>query len=327
MIIEPTNNELHIEYFPNGKKQCEGSLCNQKRDGKWTFWNEQGKKVSIGSYKNGLQHLQWTYFDDQGRNVREGYDEGKKHGLWHYWDDKGREIIENHHKDGYKNGIWHYYDNHGNTRIENYIGGKKNGCCRYICKEFNIGGYTYNHWDKSELIEEILKAIQPDNDEHHKVASLYFENQPYEAELEINYLNDKRNGPIILKLSGKVKVEGSYRDDKKHKSWIGFASNGVLASWIEYWDDKIQSDETERYEKEIEDKKIELENEKLHYEELEKQKNRITNSHLTGHSSSAPIYKFEADFSKNSDSESDENNDSITSKSKRGGIFKSLFGL
>ncbi|MDB9939000.1 hypothetical protein OAD78_07505, partial [Candidatus Thioglobus sp.] len=171
MIIEPTNNELHIEYFPNGKKQCEGSLLNHRREGKWTFWNEEGKKVSIGSYKNGIQHLQWTYFDDQGRNVREGYDEGKKHGLWHYWDDKGREIIENHHKDGYKNGLWHYYDNHGNTRIENYIGGKKNGCCRYICKEFNIGDGGGYHWDKSELIEEMLAA------QDYAVARHYFTNE------------------------------------------------------------------------------------------------------------------------------------------------------
>ena len=63
-------------------------------------------------------------------------------------------------------------------RIENYINGKKNGSCRYICDEFNIGGYTYKHWDQSQLIDEMLKAIQPDNGVHHKVASLYFENQP-----------------------------------------------------------------------------------------------------------------------------------------------------
>jgi len=323
MIIEPTNNELHIEYFPNGKKQCEGSLCNLKRDGKWTFWNEQGKKISEGHYKNGLQHLQWTFLDEQGRKVTESYYEGKKHGLWRYWDDEGRGVIENHHKDGFKNGLWAYYDDDGNGCIENYIDGKKNGSCRYTCPEFNFR-YTYNHWDKSELIEDLLEALKYTDG---RLISLLHKRKPYETELEINYLNDKKNGPIILKLSGNVKFEGSYRDDKKHNSWIAFGDNGGLVSWIEYWDDKIQSDETERYEKEIEDKKIELENEKLHYEELEKQKDRITNSHLTGHSSSAPIYKFEADFSKNIDSESDETNDSITSKSKRGGIFKSLFGL
>ena len=301
------NNELHIEYFPNGKKQCEGKLLNNKRDGKWTFWDEQGMKIYEGHYKNGLQHLQWTFLDKQGREVTESYDEGKKHGLWRYWDDEGRGVIENHHKDGFKNGLWVYYDDNGNGRIENYINGKKNGSCRYICDEFNIGGYTYKHWDQSQLIDEMLKAIQPDNGVHHKVASLYFENQPYETELEINYLNDKRNGPIILKLSGKVKVEGSYRDDKKHNSWIGFGSNGGLASWIEYWDDEIQSDETERYEKEIEDKKIELENEKLHYEQLEKEKERITKYGLTGESSSTPIYKFDTDFQNHSDSKNDEN--------------------
>ena len=71
-----------------------------------------------------------------------------------------------------------------------------------------------------------------------------------------NYIKDKKNGVVILKFWDKVVVEGYYENDKKESDWKGFGANGKLVSWIEFHDDKIQSDETERYKKEIEEKKL-----------------------------------------------------------------------
>ena len=75
-------------------------------------------------------------------------------------------------------------------------------------------------------------------------------------ELELNYIKDKKNGVVILKFWDKVVVEGNYKNDKKQGAWMGFGANGKMMSWIEFHDDKIQSDETERYKKEIEEKKL-----------------------------------------------------------------------
>ena len=257
MDFEPPKDESHIEYFPNGKKQCEGNLRHGKRDGKWTFWNKQGQTISIGHYKNGTHHLKWVYLDDQGRKVIENYDNGKKHGEWHYWDNEDRQIIEGHHKNDGKHGLWDYWDNSGHHRIENYLNGKKNGICKYFCKDF-LTGDDYNFWDKNELINQILDSFLTAG---YSVAGNPLRKDVL-AELELNYIENIKNGIFIFKYDGQVVLEGNYKNDNKQGSWMGFDANGKMMSWLEFRDDEIQSDRTEEILKEIEEKKLAAKKEK-----------------------------------------------------------------
>ena len=52
-------NDTHTEYWDNGKKKAEGTC---KRDGLWTWWDENGRKSSEQTYKKGEsdgKHIEW----------------------------------------------------------------------------------------------------------------------------------------------------------------------------------------------------------------------------------------------------------------------------
>jgi len=54
-------------YHPNGQKESEGNLRDDKKHGLWTEWHENGQKASESHYKNGkLDGLRtwWIHYDE-----------------------------------------------------------------------------------------------------------------------------------------------------------------------------------------------------------------------------------------------------------------------
>ena len=110
--------------YDDGKKKEEGTYKDGKKDGLWTYWDENGEKDSSGTYKDGKKDGLWTYryppvelytggilpvFDELVITKEEGtYKDGEKDGKWTFWNYKGEKRGEGTFKDGKKDGLWSY---------------------------------------------------------------------------------------------------------------------------------------------------------------------------------------------------------------------------
>jgi len=56
------------EWYDNGNLWKEGSYENNKKSGKWSFYNHpEGRLTKYGIYKNGVEHGDWFWVDSIGR--------------------------------------------------------------------------------------------------------------------------------------------------------------------------------------------------------------------------------------------------------------------
>ncbi len=91
------NNNLVKEttYYTDNKKQSEGDIADNKKDGKWTFWYDNGNKWSEGYFRNGIRHGKAITWYMNGKKRYEGYyKNGKPAGTWKFWDESGKFIKE-----------------------------------------------------------------------------------------------------------------------------------------------------------------------------------------------------------------------------------------
>ena len=70
----------------------EGNNKDGKRDGKWTFYDENGQIIEVETYKDGKLDGQFTGWYESGQKRIEGsYKDGKHTGIWTSWDSSGVE--------------------------------------------------------------------------------------------------------------------------------------------------------------------------------------------------------------------------------------------
>ena len=82
-----------FETYNNGydkEKLTEGYYKNGKKDGKWTYWDENGQKIHQTNYKNGRKDGLYIKYNitSENKEVKGYYQLGKKHGIWleYHWD-------------------------------------------------------------------------------------------------------------------------------------------------------------------------------------------------------------------------------------------------
>ena len=85
-------------YHPNGQKESEGSLRDNKEHGLWTWWYENGQKWREIHYKDGSMVLE-THWRENGQKSEGKYKNGKLV-LETHWYENGQKSEEIHYKNG-----------------------------------------------------------------------------------------------------------------------------------------------------------------------------------------------------------------------------------
>ena len=168
-------------------------FINGKRNGKWTFWNENGNIVRTGSYAAGKRDGSYAYYFNDGSK--------KEEGAW---------------KNDQRDGSWVKYTNNGNTQKEGtYSNGKKDG--------------VWTTWNDKGLIAS--KYLYENNKILDKWAFKYqFYNNGNEKTLKSTRNNKLDGEQKSWYQNGKMKSTGNYSTGKENGDFQEWYENGQLRS-------------------------------------------------------------------------------------------------
>ena len=133
------------EEFLRGKKKCEGSFINDKREGKWMCFFPTGKIESEGVYKDDAKEGEWIVYFDSGDNYswkenrsfsiheKQNYKKGVKNGAYTLYHHNKRIYISAYYKNDKIDSVYNeYYANGKINSLGMYKEGKKIGEWNYF---------------------------------------------------------------------------------------------------------------------------------------------------------------------------------------------------
>jgi len=184
---------------------------NSKRNGKWTFWNENGNIVRTGSYAAGKRDGSYAYYFNDGSK--------KEEGAW---------------KNDQRDGLWVKYSNNGNTQKEGtYSNGKKDG--------------VWTTWNDKGLMAS--KYLYENNKVIDKWAFKYqFYSNGNEKTLKSTRNNKLDGEQTIWHQNGQMKSIGNYTTGKENGDFQEWYENGQLSSKKIYVDGVIAGEFSAWYE-------------------------------------------------------------------------------
>jgi len=87
------NKEKHIDFYPNGQNEEEGTFVNGKKDGIWKEWWDNGIQMREIKWKLGVRNGVCIWWDKEGKKTTQGrYLNNLKNGEWNTYLD-GKKII------------------------------------------------------------------------------------------------------------------------------------------------------------------------------------------------------------------------------------------
>ncbi len=207
-------------YNERGTRIGEGIITMEgKKEGEWTYFNENGSVKAKGHYTGNLETGHWIYYSEAGKKEQTGeYRNGKFEGLWTWFYDNGSVKREEEFYNGKEEGNYTEYDEAGNVIAGGkYYDGEREGewfykVNDYIEKGSYLGGLRDGKWVALFANEKIRYEgvyIQGNPDGLHK---FYFEN-------------------------GKVKEEQFFVSGLREKNWKKYDENGDLVLTITYKND------------------------------------------------------------------------------------------
>jgi len=148
-----------VSFHKNGQKNSEGKYKNKKKDGVWTFWDENGIKYYEETYKSGVKtktaHFSGNevniknYYEDGQEKFRGKWINGKKEGNLMWWHENGEISAIEQYKDGVLDGkAIQKYPNGQTKQYVEYINGKMNGVVQL--RDVN-GNLTVNRIYKNDV--------------------------------------------------------------------------------------------------------------------------------------------------------------------------------
>jgi len=172
-------------------------FINGKRNGKWTFWNENGNIVRTGSYAAGKRDGSYAYYFNDGSK--------KEEGAW---------------KNDQRDGLWVKYSNNGNTQKEGtYSNGKKDG--------------VWTTWNDKGLMAS--KYLYENNKVIDKWAFKYqFYSNGNEKTLKSTRNNKLDGKQTIWHQNGQMKSIGNYTTGKENGDFQEWYENGQMQSKVNY---------------------------------------------------------------------------------------------
>ena len=200
-------------YYPGGQLSSEGTMRGGKPDGYWKTYYENGVIKAEGNRKNYLLDSVWKFYDDSARllvSITYAFD--KKNGLKTTYR-KGEVTAETFVND-IKQGPTTYYYPDGKVRlIVNFVDGLENGIARELDEDGTV--ITYMEYKKGFLVSR-ERINRKDSKGLKQGRWKYF------------YDNNT------------VKLEGTYKDDKRNGYFKDYDENGSLLSVKKYVNDVEQ---------------------------------------------------------------------------------------
>lgn len=213
----------------NGIKVAEGKVQNDKRDGKWMFYDTEGRLKAEITYKMGLLNGMSAYYNPE-TNIKyaEGWNENdKRKGEWRFYNQSDGKLKAIEEYDGMiLNGSTKYFDSTtGKVYLEMpYKNGKIDGVTKYYNPET---GY---------LVSEMMLRDRAEDGE----IRYYFNDHRKMLKLSTYSKNDIGNGRTVYydSVSGKPMLEM----DIKNGLWDGenkqYDSKGRLMTFSHYKEGK-----------------------------------------------------------------------------------------
>lgn len=247
--IQHLGNGVAMAKFFNeaGIIMAEGKYVNEKKDSLWRFY-KSGDLSLTEEYKNGVLNGKSIAFFDNGRpSVISFFTDGKKDSVELEFTKKGKIVKEISYKDGMKNGLFtiYYYD--GNKELEGehfnneYVGELKSyntdGSLRMVMvyengveksKRFvnSVNDYYYDD-GVMERTETFVNGVKDG------LVKEWYPNYEWVFEEEYDAKLQRKEVYKTLK-NYIVKMEGHYKQGKKHGVFNYYSEDGTLKESVEY---------------------------------------------------------------------------------------------
>ena len=192
-------------------------------DGQFLFWYDK-QRIKIKSHKvfnNGKRNGRWTFWNENGNIVRTGsYAAGKRDGSYAYYFNDGSKKEEGAWKNDQRDGLWTKYSNNGNTQKEGtYSNGKKDG--------------VWTTWNDKGLIAS--KYLYENNKVIDKWAFKYqFYSNGNEKSLKSTRNNKLDGNQTTWHQNGQMKSIGNYTAGKENGDFQEWYENGQMQSKVNY---------------------------------------------------------------------------------------------
>lgn len=212
------STHFHIYYYGNGQKSSEGFLIDGKPNGYWKSYNPQGVLISEGNRKDFLLDSTWKFYSAKGSlSLIINYKEGLKHGeRVEFSPDEF--IVERWDHDTLLSPVITYYPDSLIKKITPYSEEKLHG----LEKEFNRDGIitsVTNYYRGVLLRKEFINRTD-------------------------NFGFKQGNWKYFWD-NGNLRLEGTYRNDKKHGFFKYYDENGQFISIEKYENDELLADAEE----------------------------------------------------------------------------------
>jgi len=215
-------------YDDDGKLGTRGGFDeNQKKTGKWIWYNHLGNVKETAVYKNGdLNGENSMYYDNGKINISLSFKDNNIDGTYEYYNSNGALSQRKYYKDGLLDGVFKSYFKVGEELIEFKIPYEKDRI-EGEAVEYYENGSVYS---KSDYINGVLSGKK----------TIYYPNAEISSVTE--YFNSARNGAYrSYHPNGQLYEEGQSAKAFYNGSWKMFYANGKLQSEFDYKKGKLHN--------------------------------------------------------------------------------------
>lgn len=213
---------------------------NGRKQGLWSKTDKSGKKIYEGSFKDDYEIGVFNYYFEDGKTIKAKteYSDKGRFANTKLFNKEGIVISDGFYRERKKDSVWTLFDEKGNQiGQERYSKGIKTG--------------EANYWDRDKVLVE---KINYKNDLKN---GLYYRNTYSKGYFYLTFKDDKKNGPYEdFYYFQKLKIKGTYKEDKKEGQWKYFDSIGNCVK-IQKWQKDILTSEKVRIDLGREEKYIE----------------------------------------------------------------------
>jgi uncharacterized protein len=205
-------------YHSNGVIASEGIMREGKPDGYWKTYNDKGILTAEGNRVNFELDSTWNFYNDSAKLVLQiNYKEGKKDGIRRTF--RKDEVLEENFIDDVKHGLTvSYYPDGSVKRTVNFNNGLEEGTAR----EYSPDGTIVS-------LVEYRRGLVIDRENINRV--------------DKNGLKQGRWKYFYA--DGKLRLEGTYRDDKRNGYFKEYDEKGMLLDIAKYVNDEKQEETPE----------------------------------------------------------------------------------
>lgn len=247
-LVYKNENVAYAKFYDNiGLTKAEGKYVNEKRDSLWRFY-DNGDLTRTEEYVDGkLNGKVITFFDNARPAIIAFYKDGKKDGVELEFTKAGKLVGETSYKDNLRNGLFTRYNFDGIKELDgeykdDRLVGKvtsydTNGQVLTIANYTNGEIDTVNYINAShEVFYEdgvMAKSVDYRNGLKDGLVKEWYPDYEWIFVEEFDKQTNKNEVYKTLK-NYKVKMEGNYKQGKKHGTFKYYNPDGSLKETVSY---------------------------------------------------------------------------------------------